>query len=184
MWLDYNPGLSGTIPAALGQLTNLQSFSLVESSLSGSIPSEIGMAESLVEVWLYWNNLAGSIPDEIGSMLNLMIFEIDGNDITGVMPDDVCELVQNGVLDWLVADCDKVDCPCCTSCNYAMPDDSGLFGGNGDTGSSFEANIGDSNLANTAEWNGKASKVSLTKYNGSTQSSHATHHLRHNSHFN
>jgi len=144
MWLDYNPGLSGTIPEAIGRLINLQSFSLVESSLSGNIPPEIGMAQSLEEIWLYSNNLSGPVPDEIGNLLYLHTFEIDSNDITGVMPNDVCDLTVYGWLSTLAADCDEVACPCCTSCYSALSEKSEIFGGNGDTGASLEGNMMDS----------------------------------------
>ena len=46
------------------------------------------------------------------SRIRAAIFTLTENNFTGVMPTEVCD---NG-LETLIADCVKVDCPCCTDC--------------------------------------------------------------------
>ena len=63
----YGKQLSGTIPAALGGLTSLQSLSLFNNTLSGTIPAALGnltaltgMCEIIRFVWLFRHGLGRS----------------------------------------------------------------------------------------------------------------------------
>lgn len=64
----YRNSLSGSIPAELGNLTNLTTLYLYDNSLSGSIPAELGNLTSLIRLDLYNNSLSGSIPAELGNL--------------------------------------------------------------------------------------------------------------------
>ena len=64
--------LSGSIPAELGNLTNLTNLDLSTNSLSGGIPSELGNLTNLTTLDLYNNPLSGSIPSELGNLTNLI----------------------------------------------------------------------------------------------------------------
>ena len=57
-----NKGLSGTLPAALGELSALTAFDLSRNSLTGSIPAELGLLHNLTELRLSGNTLTGCIP--------------------------------------------------------------------------------------------------------------------------
>ena len=68
--------LSGSIPSALGDLTNLEYLDLAGGDLHGSIPKELGHLESLDELRLHENFLSGPIPSEFANLDNLATFHI------------------------------------------------------------------------------------------------------------
>ena len=78
--------LSGSIPAELGRLTKLVTLTLRSTQLSGSIPAEFGMLTNLEALILTGNELSGSIPAEIGMLTNLETLELQGNQLTGPIP--------------------------------------------------------------------------------------------------
>ena len=67
----HNNSLAGSIPAELGDLTNLTHLYLYNNALTGSIPAELGDLTNLVYLYLYFNSLSGSIPAELGNLTNL-----------------------------------------------------------------------------------------------------------------
>jgi hypothetical protein len=86
--------LTGSIPAELEDLSNLQYLFLSANQLSGGIPPELGNLSSLRELRLYDNDLTGSIPPELGNLLNLEILWSDGNDLTGSIPPELGDLAN------------------------------------------------------------------------------------------
>ena len=58
--------LTGTIPTALGGLSNLLELSLYNNQLTGQIPSELGGLINLQQLYLFENQLSGEIPAELG----------------------------------------------------------------------------------------------------------------------
>ena len=60
--------LNGTIPAALGDLSALETLDLSDNSLSGAIPIELGKLWDLRELRLSGNSLTGCIPLELRSV--------------------------------------------------------------------------------------------------------------------
>ena len=71
--------LQGTLPGALGNLSNLETLRLDGNSLSGLIPPEIGKLSSLETLSLGSNNLEGPIPSELGNLTSLETLRLDGN---------------------------------------------------------------------------------------------------------
>ena len=63
--------LTGTIPAELGQLTQLQRLFLWSNQLTGEIPVELGQLSQLQSLSLSGNQLTGEIPVELGQLSQL-----------------------------------------------------------------------------------------------------------------
>lgn len=78
--------LRGSIPAELGNLSNLTSLQLGGNQLSGPIPSELGGLSNLTELYLNHNQLTGTIPSALGSLSNLTVLALDDNGLTGTIP--------------------------------------------------------------------------------------------------
>ena len=91
LWLFGNQ-LSGPIPAELGNLTNLEDLLLFDNQLSGPLPAEIGKLENLQTMWLYNNELSGSIPGEIGDLENLQSIDLSNNQLIGEIPGEIGKL--------------------------------------------------------------------------------------------
>ena len=96
---------SGTLPAALGRLTNLQMFSYkpysgAPSSISGTLPSELGLLTQLTFLNLAhgggggvfnpsdtsWPDISGTLPLELGRLTRLRTVGISAANITGPIP--------------------------------------------------------------------------------------------------
>lgn len=118
-WVDFNPELRGTIPTSLGDLSTLASLSLTSNALSGTLPTEVGRLSNLQQLWLSGNSLTGSVPTELGLLRRLGLLQVEDNAMIGDMPSEVCSnygfLLPLKVIG---ADCDEMDCPCCTCCSY------------------------------------------------------------------
>lgn len=64
-------GLTGEIPAGLGDLSDLQELDLTGDQLTGTIPVELGQLANLTILALGVNQLSGEIPAELGGLANL-----------------------------------------------------------------------------------------------------------------
>ena len=90
--------MTGSIPAALGNLTNLKWLHLDDNTLTGSIPAELGNLANLERLTLYDNDLGGSIPPELGNLTSLKRLRLDGNKLTGSIPAELGRLTNLGSL--------------------------------------------------------------------------------------
>jgi Leucine-rich repeat (LRR) protein len=104
--------LFGTIPLSLGALTALLFVDLEDNQLSGTIPSSLGALTALALLDLEDNQLSGTIPSSLGALTALNELYLSNNQLVGTMP--FCNSVQS--FRYLVADCAKVNCTCCTAC--------------------------------------------------------------------
>ena len=77
--------LSGAIPPAIGDLSNLVSLDLSGNDLSGKIPAAVGNLVNLDSLNLADNRLSGQIPPSLGGIVNLKL-SLSGNEFTGCLP--------------------------------------------------------------------------------------------------
>ena len=88
----YSNQLTGTIPAELGNLTNLKTLDLSNNQLTGAIPPELGNLANLTRLDLNHNYLTGAIPSELGNLANLRDLRLRFNALTGEIPADLGNL--------------------------------------------------------------------------------------------
>ncbi len=81
-----NNGLSGTIPPALGNLTQLSYIALNGNQLTGGIPTELGNLLQLQVLDLSRNQLSGAIPASLGNLTQLNYLNLWQNQLTGSIP--------------------------------------------------------------------------------------------------
>eukprot|EP00980_Cylindrotheca_fusiformis_P017159 scaffold5281_cov127-Cylindrotheca_fusiformis.AAC.8 len=111
---------TGTIPTVFGFFDDIVYLSLKNNQLSGPIPTQFGELFRLADLHLQNNKLTGEIPTELGQLDLLSKLSLEKNDFVNItVPSEVCNLVANGDMTALSADCneaDKVFCDCCHSC--------------------------------------------------------------------
>ena len=78
----YEFGLTGAVPAKIGQLASLTTLYLNGNQLT-SVPAEIGQLTALVRLDLCENQLT-SVPAEIGQLTSLDSLSLWGNNLNGV----------------------------------------------------------------------------------------------------
>ena len=98
--------LTGTIPAELGNLTNLTMLYLNNNELVGEIPPELGNLTKLTMLNLGYNysfigrktpkepGLTGEIPRELGNLVNLTYLNLGWNNLTGTIPNELGKLTK------------------------------------------------------------------------------------------
>ena len=91
LWVN---SLSGSLPAEIGDLANLTSLDLGENSLSGSIPSQLGNATNLEFLDIWNNSLSGSIPTTLGNLTNLRMLSFADNSLTGSIPSQLGDIAE------------------------------------------------------------------------------------------
>ncbi|MBD2704464.1 leucine-rich repeat domain-containing protein [Spirosoma sp. BT702] len=91
--------LSGSIPTSLSALTNLQRLTLSGNLLSGTIPASLSALTNLKYLFLSNNQLSGSIPSTIGSLTNLQHFYLNNNQLSGSIPSTIGNLTNLQYLD-------------------------------------------------------------------------------------
>ena len=85
-------GLSGSIPSAVGNLSNLQELVLLGNSFTGGIPPELGNLSNLRLLDLRFNVLSGSIPSSLGNLGSLRNLMLDNNQFSGSIPSSLGDL--------------------------------------------------------------------------------------------
>ena len=99
--------LSGTLPADIGNLKELEVFRchlqrfedvVTATGLEGQLPSSIGNLKKLKELSLYQNGLTGSIPSELGSCESLKVLDLELNKFVGVVPSTIGMLAMLSIL--------------------------------------------------------------------------------------
>ncbi|WP_420447228.1 leucine-rich repeat domain-containing protein [Candidatus Palauibacter sp.] len=85
-------GLAGSIPPAIGTLTELRALVLAGNELTGPLPAEIGQLRALRELSLAGNGLTGSIPPALANLDSLEVLDLSGNDLEGPIPRELGDL--------------------------------------------------------------------------------------------
>ena len=78
--------LTGSLPAALGDLAYLQVLDFAANQLHGPIPTELGRLAHLVGLGLTANQLSGEIPVALGNLANLRELLLRENQLSGPIP--------------------------------------------------------------------------------------------------
>ncbi|NJM26092.1 MAG: hypothetical protein HC859_12000 [Bacteroidia bacterium] len=78
--------LAGDIPAALGDLTGLETFDVQYNQITGPLPSSIQNLTLLSTLAARNNQVTGSIPSGIGNLLSLKTLDFTSNELTGSIP--------------------------------------------------------------------------------------------------
>ncbi len=86
-----------TLPAEIGELTNLEELYLDRNQLTGSLPAEIRKMTQLRILSASGNRLSG-IPAEIGQLNNLKTVDLSNNDLD-TMPNEIENLKNLKILD-------------------------------------------------------------------------------------
>ncbi|GJP36725.1 hypothetical protein CLOM_g21201 [Closterium sp. NIES-68] len=86
--------LTGSIPAAVGNLKNLTSLWLSGNRLTGPIPPSIGSLTNLTRLELYQNELEGSIPESIFGLESLIWLDLSANRHTGTISSSISKLTK------------------------------------------------------------------------------------------
>ena len=84
--------MTGTIPAGLGQLIQLEQLYLQDNQLTGAIPPELSQLNRLETLWLDENQLTGEIPAEMGQLFMLQQLDLSQNQLTGPIPGELGQL--------------------------------------------------------------------------------------------
>ena len=82
---------TGSLPDTLGDMASLDRLYIYsnEGGLTGGVPAALGNSTSLRQVWLHDNGLTGGIPAEIGDMSRLRYLILSGNMLTGEIPMEI-----------------------------------------------------------------------------------------------
>ena len=91
-------GLTGGIPAELGNLTKLTKLYLQHNELSGAIPAELGNLTKLEDLQLNHNELSGAIPSVLGNFTFLKKLYLNHNELSGTIPGRLGDLTDLEVL--------------------------------------------------------------------------------------
>ena len=95
--------LTGTIPPAIGKLTELRVLTLDMDELTGGIPPELASLTKLEVLdlmgsWRADNFLTGTIPPQLGNLSNLRVLNLSGNGLVGNIPVELGQLQNLEVL--------------------------------------------------------------------------------------
>ncbi|CAK7325934.1 unnamed protein product [Dovyalis caffra] len=89
---------SGSIPASLGKLSELQEFSVSHNQIHGAIPVEIGGLSRLRTLDLSNNAINGSLPGSLSNISSLVLLNLENNNLDNQIPEAIGRLRNLSVL--------------------------------------------------------------------------------------
>ena len=95
--LLYNNSITGTLPDAVGDLTELLSLDYTSNFLNSTIPTSVGGLTALQALGIGSNEHTGTIPTEIGQLVNLASLIMEENALSGVLPTQLGNLASLGM---------------------------------------------------------------------------------------
>lgn len=93
--------LGSFIPPELASLRRLQQLDLSHNILRGRIPLQLADLTSLQKLDLSYNSLSGNIPPDFGRLANLQELSLRSNELTGTIPSELGSLAN---LEYLLLD--------------------------------------------------------------------------------
>ncbi len=87
-----NNNLTGSLPAELGNLSELVDLAFYDNQLTGTIPPELGNLSVLNLLNFRNNSLTGLIPPELGQLNGLESLSLDRNNLYGTVPSELSNL--------------------------------------------------------------------------------------------
>ena len=88
---SFDFALSGNMPDALGQLTELRWLNLASNNLTGEVPSALRNLTKLRHLSLFDNRLTGKLPGFFSKLPKLKALHLHTNNFTGGIPKAWCE---------------------------------------------------------------------------------------------
>ncbi len=89
-----NTRLTGGVPAELGRLTKLETLNLSENYLSGAVPAALGDLTALRTLSLGDNNIGGRLPEELGQLSGLQRLRMSRTLVSGPIPPSLGRLAS------------------------------------------------------------------------------------------
>ena len=94
----YENNLSGTLPASIKNLKNLEVLDLAVNSLKGELPIELTELSRIKVLRLELNTFSGTLPENIGSMKKMEQFVAYGNKLEGSLPASIADMKNLNIL--------------------------------------------------------------------------------------
>lgn len=94
----FSNNISGVLPGQIGNLHNLKYITLQANFLTGGIPYQIGYLSNLEHIDLAMNALDGTIDPRLGDLTKLRNILLDNNQLTGSIPATLGNLEELDVL--------------------------------------------------------------------------------------
>jgi hypothetical protein len=86
------PNVTGSIPTAITNLSDLVCLNITGTSISGNIPPALENLQALVYLSLSNNDLNGKIPSSLASLSNLKHLILSDNSLSGAIPPEIANL--------------------------------------------------------------------------------------------
>ncbi|KAL6176952.1 hypothetical protein ACLB2K_053584 [Fragaria x ananassa] len=98
-WTGISFNVAGSVTSISIARYGIQALRIAGNKLTGSIPAEIGNATQIHELDLSSNGLVRTIPKELGGITSIVKLMLDGNKLSGCVPSELKSLIDLQYLD-------------------------------------------------------------------------------------